>query len=202
MNKIPIINQIIKNKRKFLKLNQSEFAELINKSLPMVKKYDTGTLIPENTLILICDKLIIDINTILKKQLEENKKYGDIFYCDIIKKRKISDIKKSIDGLKSILEKESINTSFLNKNDIDTISMKLNILLSDIEKLNEELLYKRNLFCFVENEKIYIENYQNDEIILTLNITQAKKFLKDMNEYFDYLLFKLIKDNKKNNNEK
>ena len=46
MNKIPIINQIIKDKRKKLKLNQSDFSNLINKSLGTVKRYDTGGYYP------------------------------------------------------------------------------------------------------------------------------------------------------------
>ena len=50
MNKIPIINQIIKDKRKEKKITQSEFSKIINKSLATVKRYDTGDIIPENTL--------------------------------------------------------------------------------------------------------------------------------------------------------
>ena len=52
MNKIPIINQYIKDKRKSLKLNQSDFANLINKSKLTVARYDIGDIIPQNTLLL------------------------------------------------------------------------------------------------------------------------------------------------------
>ena len=45
MSKImPAINDIIKNKRKQLKITQEEFTKIINKSIATVRRYDTGDL--------------------------------------------------------------------------------------------------------------------------------------------------------------
>lgn len=86
MKKIPIINQIIKDKRKELKITQEEFKNIINKGIATIKRYDTGDIIPENTLILICDKLTLSLPNLCLKQQEENKKDNTNFYSELIKK--------------------------------------------------------------------------------------------------------------------
>ena len=75
MKKIPVINQIIKDKRKEMKITQQDFTKLINKAISTIRRYDTGDIIPENTLILICDKLGLYIQDLLQEQKRENIKY-------------------------------------------------------------------------------------------------------------------------------
>lgn len=106
MKKIPIINQTIKNRRKELKITQEEFKNIINKGIATIKRYDTGDIIPENTLILICDKLSLSITDLCLKQKKENESENTNFYQEIIKKYAKALEKKAIPELyKKYVEK-------------------------------------------------------------------------------------------------
>lgn len=122
---IPLINQIIKDKRKELRLTQSDFAKLINKSKVTVARYDTGDIIPENTLIICCEVLGISKNEIgLKgtsiKNVLESKNFNyylvyfkeqELIYKKIIRSFQKLDLKKMRDILKGkeILKVEIID---------------------------------------------------------------------------------------------
>lgn len=96
MKKIPIINQAIKDRRKELKITQEDFTKIINKSIATVRRYDTGDIIPENTLILICDKLGIYFYDLLIIQKTSNEKDNYTYYSDIIEKAEKKNLKKLI----------------------------------------------------------------------------------------------------------
>ncbi len=174
MNKIPIINQIIKDKRKEKKITQAEFSKIINKSLGTVKRYDTGDLIPENTLILICDKLNIDLNKLAQEQIKENDLLNTNYYDDFIKKL-IKAYETALD-LKAISNKinekklENIYSSLISNSDIYPILVK----------------YRDN--------KYYVTNTKNDDTIDILTSQETSELLKELQEYFEFKIEKRRKE--------
>ena len=174
MNKIPIINQIIKDKRKEKKITQAEFSKIINKSLGTVKRYDTGDIIPENTLILICDKLNIDLNKLAQEQIKENDLLNTNYYDDFIKKL-IKAYETALD-LKAISNKinekklENIYSSLISNSDIYPILVK----------------YRDN--------KYYVTNTKNDDTIDILTSQETSELLKELQEYFEFKIEKRRKE--------
>lgn len=174
MNKIPVINQTIKDKRKELKITQTDFSKMINKSLGTVKRYDTGDIIPENTLILICEKLNLDIIFLEKKQYDENKILKTNYYEDLIKKSKLP---------------------FLANKSPDILNFNYNI--SIVERLTfiyKSFNYTSKDFIKAEykNDRFYI--FDKTEVLDILTIEQADKFINDMQEYFEFKTERLRKE--------
>lgn len=182
MNKIPVINQIIKDKRKSKKINQSDFAKLINKSKVTVARYDTGDLIPENTLILICDKLNIDILNLLNSQYIENQKNKENHYQKLLEKKNIE---------KNFNEARNLLSSILKDSGFEWKIKQLEMLF------NSALLYNENFSfrCEYQENKFYIKDEKTKEIIITLTTSQAEKLIKDTKDFFKYLLYQIEKEN-------
>ena len=170
---MPVINQIIKDKRKELKITQEKFAIIINKSPTTVKRYDTGDLIPENTLILICEKLNLSIEKLIKIQESNNKFNETDFYIDLINKIKNSNIHK--------------NFLISEKIDIKSIVGRLEFIYKSFNYLSKDFIkaeYKNNRF--------YIFN--NTEVLDILTLAQADKLINDMQEYFEFKTERLRKE--------
>lgn len=163
---IPVINLIIKNKRKEIKVIQEEFAKIINKSATTVKRYDTGDIIPENTLILICEKLNLDIDFLIKEQEKQNKLSGKKFYDDLIQKNHKKIIFKELDKMR--------------KNKL------LNIYST---------FYDTDIDIKFKNNKYYIFDLFSEEIIIDIfTQEQARDFINDMQEYFEFKTERLRKE--------
>lgn len=174
MNKIPIINQIIKDKRKSLKLNQSDFANLINKSKVTVARYDTGDIIPQNTLLLICDKLGLDLIDLFIEQQTENQTTNSSFYSDLI--------------LKYIQAKQIYQE--LNKNEL-LRGWLFDILLPYYTRQEKELKDFRVEYF---NNKYYIKG-SNNETLDIFSESQATELVNNFKSYIDYFIFKCQKEN-------
>ncbi len=179
MNKIPIINQIIKDTRKELKLNQSDFAKLINKSLPTIKKYDTGGIIPQNTLILICDILNLDYNDLILQQFEENKRKGSEFYEHLINEP--IRLHKDSEWLESEQTKK-----------IELLKKKLNLLYNFSECELEGLPF----YSEYKNKRFYIKSFSDNEVIQILNINEVHNLIDEMSDFLEYRKYKLNKTKK------
>ena len=177
MNKIPIINQIIKDTRKEKKLNQSDFAKLINKSLPTVKKYDTGGIIPQNTLILICDILNLDYNDLIFRQFEENKRHGFDYYDNLIS----DPIQVSGNFVRTQSE-----------NEVELLKKKLNLLYNFSECELEGLPF----YSEYKNKRFYIKSFSDNEVIQILNINEVHNLIDEMSDFLEYRKYKLNKTKK------
>ena len=165
---MPVINQKIKEKRKELKIIQEDFTKLINKSLGTVKRYDTGDIIPENTLILICDKLNLDKFFLLEEQEKQNKLQGTFFYDDLINKK--INFEKAYD--------RSLN---------NTILECLNFLykgLTYYPSTSIDVKFQGNKFYIFTKEKT-LDIFTQEE---------AKNLLNDMQEYFEFKTERLRKE--------
>ena len=170
---MPVINQKIKEKRKELKIIQEDFTKMINKSIATVKRYDTGDIIPENTLILICDKLNLDMFSLIEEQKKQNELQKIIFYNDLIKKNSaLLRLKKALE------EKELKNKSFIRQ--LEFIYKSFNYKIKDFIKVE----YKNNRF--------YISN--KNDVLDILTPKQAINFVEDLQEYFDFKTERLRKE--------
>lgn len=174
MKKIPIINQIIKDKKKELKINQVEFAEILQKSLSTIKKYDSGFPIPLDTLKIICDKLGLDLIDLFIEQQIENELSNTNFYSDLI--------------LKYIQAKQIYQE--LNKNEL------LRGWLSDIFWAYYTRTNKDLKFIKVEyfNNKYYVKD-SNDKTLDIFSESQATELVNHFKDYIDYFIFKCQKEN-------
>lgn len=199
MKKIPIINQIIKDKRKDLKITQQDFTKLINKAIATVRRYDTGDIIPENILILICDKLNLNFYELLKEQIKENKKNQSQDYDKLIKKYEqllsfhelkkfvnereenhIDYLKKTFNFLYPILYDEFYyNLEVINSNEenskVETIKY-----VTEIDTHEKKILIKQ-IKTFENNEK-------KEKYIDIFSIEKYEVLLKDLKEYFNIKL--------------
>lgn len=191
MNKIPVINQIIKDKRKSKKINQSDFAKLINKSTGTVKRYDTGDLIPENTLILICDKLGLNLTTLIFKQIEENQNEDfegtpyeeNGFYYDLIKKYKHLCFFNDEDGNELSENVKALYTllydTFYHDDDKSFIDNNFLVKYDGYEAIVENQIK--------ENEKL------KSVIVDTLDDEELEELYNSMVEFFNLKLISLRK---------
>ena len=177
MNKIPIINQIIKDTRKELKLNQNDFAKLINKSAGTVKRYDTGDIIPQNTLILICDTLNLDYNDLIFRQFEENKRHGFDYYDNLIS----DPIQVSGNFVRTQSE-----------NEVELLKKKLNLLYNFSECELEGLPF----YSEYKNKRFYIKSFSDNEVIQILNINEVHNLIDEMSDFLEYRKYKLNKTKK------
>ena len=180
---MPVINQKIKDKRKELKITQEEFTKIINKSIATVRRYDGGDTIPENTLILICDKLNLDIEELIKLQNLQNIMTEEKFYIELINKLIHPFIKK--------------NTSQSEEIYINSVIKRLSFIYNAfryIEKDEISVEYKNNKF-YIYN--IFRPEIDAEDIIDTFDILtteQADKFINDMQEYFEFKTERLRKE--------
>lgn len=206
MSKImPAINDIIKNKRKQLKITQEEFTKIINKSIATVRRYDTGDFIPDNTIILICDKLNIDIDFLIKEQNKQNKLLKSSFYDDLINKLRNNKLEK-----KTTLSKQiKITSTTLGLNIIYTAFNQLldvlgvptiikTIFKNDRYYIIETLIKKEDVKTLKELKNINKQNIEKvlnyEKILDILTQEQADKLINDMQEYFEFKTEKLRKE--------
>lgn len=185
MLKIPCINQIIKQKRKRLKLNQTEFANLINKSKVTVARYETGAIIPSDTLVTICERLNLDFYDLLAKQGEENKLNSVNFYKEIIsfykldtKYKFIKNVSKELDTIYKITE---------------ILEFYYNVILK--YRNNKDTLFS----CELKNDKFFIKEKDKIDPVLVLTIEEAQKLIYELQSFFDFQLYKI--NSEKNNNQ-
>lgn len=179
MSKIPIINQIIKDKRKKIKLTQNDFANLINKSPTSVKRYDTGDIIPLNTLIIISNKLGLDLVELVSSQLQENTINGTDYYTEIIKKdlhnKKDSLIGQQLQSEALEIRLQSLFEFYiLTKEKPPIFDIKGHINFSDGKFFIKDD-NKQTVFMFTEKQ-----------------VTELTEHIKD---YIDYFIFKCQKEN-------
>lgn len=199
MKKIPIINQIIKDKRKELKITQQEFTNLINKAISTVRRYDTGDIIPENILILICDKLNLNFYELLKEQINENKKNQSQDYDKLIKKYEqllsfhelkkfVNEIEEShIDYLKKIFnflypilyDEFYYNLEVINSN-VENSKVETIKYITEIDTHEKKILIKQ-IKKFENNEK-------KEKYIDVFPVEKYEALLKDLKEYFNIKL--------------
>lgn len=206
MSKImPAINDIIKNKRKQLKITQEEFTKIINKSIATVRRYDTGDFIPDNTIILICDKLNIDIDFLIKEQNKQNKLLKSSFYDDLINKLRNNKLEK-----KTTLSKQiKITSTTLGLNIIYTAFNQLldvlgvptiikTIFKNDRYYIIETLIKKEDVKTLKELKNINKQNIEKvlnyEKILDILTQEQADKLINDMQEYFEFKTERLRKE--------
>ena len=179
MKKIPIINQIIKDKKKELKINQIEFSEILQKSLTTIKRYDSGFPIPLDTLKIICDKLNLDILELLKKQLLENNFYKTKYYSELI--TKFDQIEETSEKLKD-------------KNTLNPVKDKLMERLCDIfifyYKNKKVIDFDIKFF----NDKYYIKD-KNGKTLEVFTIMQATELIKHFEDFTTFFIFKCRQEN-------
>lgn len=184
MNKIPIINQIIKDKKKELKINQVEFSEILQKSLSTIKRYDSGFPIPLDTLKIICDKLGLNLRDLFIQQVEENKKDNTAYYSDLINKEKKLELKISLtaENIYKIVATEK-KLSYL----FSAYHLKENDLDNEI---------KLNIGHFANGDKYHIKN-DKEETLYIFTDEQASELIEHIEGYIDYFIFKCQKENLK-----
>ena len=199
MEKIPVINQVIKDKRKELKITQEDFTKIINKGISTVRRYDTGDIIPENTLILICDKLNLNFYDLLKKQELENKRLQLKNYEKLINKNEgnllFYGLKEMIDEKK---EKEEEKRNNLTYSFNQLYSILYDEFYWNLGKINKkESLKNKKYFTeidlkeekiLVKEIKTFINDEKEDKYIDIFSIDNYESFLKELKDYFNVKL--------------
>lgn len=188
MKKIPIINQIIKDKRKEMKITQQEFTNLINKAISTVRRYDTGDIIPENTLILICDILNLSISQLAIKQAEENDIVKTNYYQELINKYVIAETTEFLDSTKLIEKKVYKEKNFSSKNEkIESIDLKY--YGDQLEKLYSILYNDMYTIANPENSTTHLflenEDIKNYKYICEQDFNMKKNIIKEVIFYKD-----------------
>lgn len=156
--KIPYINKVLKGERRKQGITQVEFANLIYKSLPTIKRYDTGGIIPESVLRQMCNVLEIDFIDLLRKQFRENNDKETCDYDDIIHKYYVAPL---ADKAKKVIESQEkddakfYKTKFF-KEDLKRYLMYIDYTL-EIETTKEEKEIKaEKILSFIEF--LYFQN--------------------------------------------
>lgn len=199
MEKIPVINQVIKDKRKELKITQEDFTKIINKGISTVRRYDTGDIIPENTLILICDKLNLNFYDLLKKQELENKRLQLKNYEKLINKNEgnllFYGLKEMIDEKK---EKEEEKRNNLTYSFNQLYSILYDEFYWNLGKINKkESLKNKKYFTeidlkeekiLVKEIKTFINDEKEEKYIDIFSIDNYENFLKELKDYFNVKL--------------
>lgn len=192
MKKIPIINQIIKNKRKELKITQEDFTKIINKAISTVRRYDTGDIISENTLILICSALDLNIIDLVSAQEEENKHDNTNYYGELIEK-----YIKTAKRLNFGYGRATNGTIYQGTKPIFINGISVNELLKMVENK------KTNGNNENKEEKQIIENNNNNNIKSFYDIEVLKiELLNYLNFKDDFLKLGTTEEEKKNKIEK
>lgn len=192
MNIMPVINQIIKDKRKEKKITQLEFSKLINKSLGTVKRYDTGDLIPENTLILICNKFGLNLYELIQAQILQNESDIDLtgtpfeetgFYYELTKKYEFGE--NSEDFKEDTKKIELLYSLFYNS------------FYHDTDKIFTEKDFKAFVDSYgtiiIKNKTLVDNDIKKDVVVDNLDIDEWNFLFDDMQRYFNLILFELRK---------
>lgn len=199
MEKIPVINQVIKDKRKELKITQEDFTKIINKGISTVRRYDTGDIIPENTLILICDKLNLNFYDLLKKQELENKRLQLKNYEKLINK---NEGKLLFYGLKEMIDEKKEKEEEKRNNLTYSFNQLYSILYDEfywnLGKINKkESLKNKKYFTeidlkeekiLVKEIKTFINDEKEEKYIDIFSIDNYESFLKELKDYFNVKL--------------
>lgn len=188
---IPAINIRLKKIRREKKITQAQLADKIFKSLPTVKLYDSGNIIPANTLLAICQVLEVDIIHLLHIQDKQNKALNrsgttsDIFYADLISK-----YENQILALEQKLVQEEEEIESLK----EQIKSLLNILDFNVDysygDSPSEIMYyypKQGEATYIgEKKQLLISD--NKELV-TFTPKQLKEFLKQMKSFANFLIY-------------
>ena len=199
MNKIPVINQIIKDKRKELKITQEDFTKIINKGISTVRRYDTGDIIPENTLILICDKLNLNFYDLLEKQKKENNELKTRNYQRLIHKNHAKllfyDFKEALNK-KTKQEREKRDKLILSFNQL--YSIFYDEFYWNLEKINQKEILKNREYIMeldpkeekflVKEIKTFSNNEKEEKYIDIFPVDNYENFFKELKDYFNVKL--------------
>lgn len=197
MKKIPIINQIIKNKRKELKITQEDFTKIINKAISTVRRYDTGDIISENTLILICSALDLSIIDLVSAQEEENKHDNTNYYGELIEK-----YIKTAKRLKFGYGRATNGTIYQGTKPIFINGISVNELLKIAEDKKEnkeknQIIESNNIKNSYDIEVLKTEllnylNFKDDFLKLGTTEEEKKNKIEKILSFIDFLYFQDI----------
>lgn len=193
--KLPVINEVFKEKRKNKGITQEKLASLIFKSLGTVKRYDTGDTIPEGVIIKLCEVLNMDFISLLVLQETKNKLNQENFYENLIVKysKEIENFNFEYYNLSSDLEFLAKNILELYKNLYDTSLLeknKIKIIKYPSYKYSYEIVEKK-IIISRSGINLIGENKEK-EILAIFNYESGKKFLEDIKLFFNFQHFKII----------
>ena len=196
MENIPYINDFLKNIRKQKGITQEKFATMLFKSLPTIKRYDTGDIIPESVLQRSCEVLNLDFLILLKGQEEES--LGDFDNWEEIDKynRHVADERNPY--------KEYWNEEldFYNP-PYEKILRKYENELKKISFPKSNEICEKNNFLESQNNKIYSLNSLKKELLNYINFKdnflnietteeEKKKKIEKIFSFIDFLYFQDI----------
>ena len=193
--KLPVINEVFKEKRKNKGITQEKLASLIFKSLGTVKRYDTGDTIPEGVIIKLCEILNMDFISLLVLQDTKNKLSQENFYENLITKysKEIENFNFEYYNLSSDLEFLAKNILELYKNLYDTSLLeknKIKIIKYPSYKYSYEIVEKKIIIS--RKDINLIGENKEKEILAIFNYESGKKFLEDIKLFFNFQHFKII----------
>lgn len=173
--KVPYINDFLKSIRKKNGITQEKFATMIFKSLPTIKRYDTGSIIPEETLRRSCEVLGLNFFEVLKLQ-EENifDDFGSWNEIEAHNRALVAGYQLPFDKLEEygIISPPYDDLLFKYKNDLNKI---------DISKISNEMQENLKSYFDLNDEN---NTFKNNEIKNIYNIKSLE------NELINYLKFK------------
>ena len=193
--KLPVINEVFKEKRKNKGITQEKLASLIFKSLGTVKRYDTGDTIPEGVIIKLCEILNMDFISLLVLQETKNKLNQENFYENLITK-----YSKEVEKFNSEYYNFSANLELLAK---DILELYKNFYDSSLLEKNKTKIIKYPSYKYsyeiVENKIIIsrsglnlIGENKEKEVLATFNYESGKEFIEDIKLFFNFQHFKII----------
>ena len=193
--KLPVINEVFKEKRKNKGITQEKLASLIFKSLGTVKRYDTGDTIPEGVIIKLCEILNMDFISLLVLQETKNKLNQENFYENLITK-----YSKEIEKFNSEYYNFSANLELLAK---DILELYKNFYDTSLLEKNKTKIIKYPSYKYsyeiVENKIIIsrsglnlIGENKEKEVLATFNYESGKEFIEDIKLFFNFQHFKII----------
>lgn len=211
MEKIPYINDFLKNLRKQKGITQEKFATMIFKSLPTIKRYDTGAIIPEETLRRSCEVLGINFFEMLKLQEGEIlDEFGSWDEINAHNKALMFDTNLPFDKLEGygvisppyddLLFKYSSN---LKKINISEISVEMQENLKNYfnignENINSKSTEIKNIYDIKNLENELINYLKFKDCFLNIDTTEEKQKekIKKIFSFIDFLYFQdIIKNN-------
>lgn len=193
--KLPVINEVFKEKRKNKGITQEKLASLIFKSLGTVKRYDTGDTIPEGVIIKLCEILNMDFISLLVLQETKNKLNQENFYENLITK-----YSKEVEKFNSEYYNFSVNLELLAK---DILELYKNFYDTSLLEKNKTKIIKYPSYKYsyeiVENKIIIsrsglnlIGENKEKEVLATFNYESGKEFIEDIKLFFNFQHFKII----------
>lgn len=193
--KLPVINEVFKEKRKNKGITQEKLASLIFKSLGTVKRYDTGDTIPEGIIIKLCEILNMDFISLLALQETKNKLNQENFYENLITKysKEIEKFNSEYYNLSSVLEFLAKDILELYKNFYDTSLLEKNktkIIKYPSYKYSYEIVEKK-IIISRSGINLIGENKEK-EVLATFSYESGKEFLEDIKLFFNFQHFKII----------